>query len=59
VGIRLLSLGVVGVCLVAIGLVLGYAKWSRAYPGLIILAGCAVCAMVLLVNEVASSRSDH
>jgi len=59
VNVRMLWLGVVGACVVTIGLVLGFARWSRAYPGLIIMAGCAACAVFLLVNEIAASRRDR
>jgi hypothetical protein len=59
VNIRLPWLGVVGVFLVTIGLVLGFARWSRAYPGLIILAGCVALAVFLMVNEVTATRPDR
>lgn len=49
--IRIPWLGVIGLCVLVLGLVLGFQRWARAYPGLIILAGCLACAVCLMVNE--------
>jgi hypothetical protein len=59
VNIRIPWLGSIGVIVVAIGLLLGYAKRTHAYPGLIILAGCVACVVFLMANELATTRSHR
>jgi len=51
VNVRFPWLGAVALCLLVIGLVLGFQHRRAYYPGLLILAGCLGLAAVLLANH--------
>jgi hypothetical protein len=59
VNIRIPWVGLIGVCLLIIGLVLGFRRLAQYYPGLVILAGCLALAVCLMVNEAAATRPDR
>ncbi len=50
------SLG--GIILLAIGLFLALERMRLLYPGLVILVGCVVLAVVLLVHEMTRPRAE-
>jgi Flp pilus assembly protein TadB len=56
---KMRGLGAVGAIGLSIGLYLAFASVRWLYPGLVIVVGCVILAVVLVINLASGSDTDR